>query len=226
MTDQSPSYHYATIARALREIDQAGPGLTLETLAARIGLSPAHFQRLFSQWVGVSPKRYLQYLALDHARDLLAQRFTTLATAHETGLSSPGRLHDLFVTWEAMTPGTYAKGGAGLTIRWGLAPSPFGETVVMATPRGIFELKYFFTTAIASAETDGDAHSAEAVRHRIRALIDAEAPAKVLSDDALVDILKAEGIDIARRTVAKYRESLGIPSSVQRRREARVQAAR
>ncbi|MEY3961083.1 MAG: methylated-DNA--[protein]-cysteine S-methyltransferase [Paracoccaceae bacterium] len=137
MTDQSPSYHYATIARALREMDQAGPGLTLETLAARIGLSPAHFQRLFSQWVGVSPKRYLQYLALDHARDLLAQRFTTLATAHETGLSSPGRLHDLFVTWEAMTPGTYAKGGAGLTIRWGLAPSPFGETVVMATPRGI-----------------------------------------------------------------------------------------
>lgn len=131
------SYHYATIARALREMDAAGPGLTLEALAARIGLSPAHFQRVFSQWVGVSPKRYQQYLALDHARDLLAQRFSLLHTAHETGLSGTGRLHDLFTTWEAMSPGDYAKGGAGLIIRWGLAPSPFGETVVMATERGI-----------------------------------------------------------------------------------------
>ena len=117
MTDQSPSYHYATIARALREIDAAGPGLSLEDLAARIGLSPAHFQRVFSQWVGVSPKRYQQYLALDHARDLLARRFSVLDTAHEAGLSGTGRLHDLFVTWEAMSPGEYAKGGAGLTIR-------------------------------------------------------------------------------------------------------------
>jgi len=95
----------------------------------------------------------------------------------------------------------------------------------MATPRGIFELKYFFTTAIASSESDGDAHSAEAVRHRIRELIAAEG-GDVLSDDTIVDRLKASGIDIARRTVAKYRESLGIPSSVQRRREARVQSAR
>lgn len=95
----------------------------------------------------------------------------------------------------------------------------------MATPRGIFELKYFFTTAIASADSEGDAHSAEAVRHRIRELIAAEGQ-DVLSDDTIVDRLKASGIDIARRTVAKYRESLGIPSSVQRRREARVQAAR
>ena len=92
---------------------------------------------MFSQWVGVSPKRYQQYLALDHARDLLARRFSVLDTAHDTGLSGAGRLHDLFVTWEAMSPGDYAKGGAGLTIRWGLAPSPFGEAVVMATDRGI-----------------------------------------------------------------------------------------
>ena len=95
----------------------------------------------------------------------------------------------------------------------------------MATPRGIFELKYFFTTAIASSESDGDAHSAEAVRHRIRELI-AEEGQNVLSDDTIVDRLKASGIEIARRTVAKYRESLGIPSSVQRRREVRVQGAR
>jgi RNA polymerase sigma-54 factor len=93
----------------------------------------------------------------------------------------------------------------------------------MATPRGIFELKYFFTAAIGSTG-DGPAHSAESVRHRIRALIDAEPPNKVLSDDRLVEILRADGIDIARRTVAKYRESMRIPSSVQRRRNKKISA--
>ena len=88
----------------------------------------------------------------------------------------------------------------------------------MQTPRGIYELKYFFTTAIGSA-AGGEAHSAESVRHRLRELIERETKANILSDDTLVDMLKAEGVDIARRTVAKYRESLGIPSSVQRRRE-------
>ena len=88
----------------------------------------------------------------------------------------------------------------------------------IATPRGIYEMKYFFTQALGSSN-GGDTHSAESVRHRIKALIDAEAPKKILSDDKIVAILKAEGIDIARRTVAKYREGLGIASSVQRRRE-------
>jgi RNA polymerase sigma-54 factor len=88
----------------------------------------------------------------------------------------------------------------------------------MATNRGIFELKYFFTSAIAAAH-GGEAHSAEAVRHRIRQLIDAESAGDVLSDDTIVDKLREAGIDIARRTVAKYREAMRIPSSVQRRRE-------
>jgi RNA polymerase sigma-54 factor len=88
----------------------------------------------------------------------------------------------------------------------------------MATPRGIFELKYFFTSAIAAAD-GGDAHSAEAVRHRIKQLIDAEGPSEALSDDTIVEKLREAGIDIARRTVAKYREAMRIPSSVQRRRE-------
>ena len=92
----------------------------------------------------------------------------------------------------------------------------------MATPRGIFELKYFFTTAIGSTERGGEAHSAESVRHRIRELIGAETPAAVLSDDSIVELLRQAGIELARRTVAKYRESLGIPSSVQRRRETRA----
>jgi RNA polymerase sigma-54 factor len=87
----------------------------------------------------------------------------------------------------------------------------------MSTPRGIFELKYFFTAAIAAAD-GGEAHSAEAVRHRIRQMIDSESPRDILSDDTIVDRLRASGIDIARRTVAKYREAMRIPSSVQRRR--------
>lgn len=91
----------------------------------------------------------------------------------------------------------------------------------MATPRGVFELRYFFTASIASSE-GGDAHSSESVRHRIRQMIDAEKPDDVLSDDAIVDALKKDGVDIARRTVAKYRESMNIASSVQRRREKKA----
>jgi len=130
-------YHYAVIERALREIDAAGPALTLDALADRMGMSAAHFQRVFSAWVGVSPKRYQQYLTLDHARSLLAERFTVLDTSLSTGLSGPSRLHDLFLTWEAMSPGDYARGGAGLTIAWGWFETPFGPAVVMGTHRGI-----------------------------------------------------------------------------------------
>ena len=134
MSDLSPEYHYNVIGRAIREI---GPGLTLEALASRIGMSAAHFQRLFSAWVGVSPKRYQQYLALDHAKSLLATRHTTLAAADGAGLSGSGRLHDLFLTWEAMTPGDFARAGDGLTIRYGWFDSPFGPALVTGTERGI-----------------------------------------------------------------------------------------
>jgi RNA polymerase sigma-54 factor len=92
---------------------------------------------------------------------------------------------------------------------------------VMATPRGMIALKAFFSVAV-GAQEGGDAHSAEAVRARIRALVDAEPPAKPMSDEHLVAALQAEGMDVARRTVAKYRESLNIPSSVTRRRRARA----
>lgn len=142
MTDQSPAYHYAVIARALKAIDAGGPGLTLDDLAAQIGMSSAHFQRVFSQWVGISPKRYQQYLTLDHARRLLADRFTVLETALETGLSGGGRLHDLFLRWEAMSPGDYARAGEGLVIRWGWFDSPFGPALVMGTDKGICGLGF------------------------------------------------------------------------------------
>ena len=94
----------------------------------------------------------------------------------------------------------------------------------MATPRGVFELKFFFTNSIASSSGEGDGHSSEAVRHRIKELVAKESPEFILSDDTLVDELRKDGIEIARRTIAKYRESLNIPSSVQRRREARAKA--
>ncbi|MDT8857151.1 methylated-DNA--[protein]-cysteine S-methyltransferase [Paracoccaceae bacterium Fryx2] len=142
MENAPPAYHYAVIARALALIDSGGPGLTLESLAAQMGMSPAHFQRVFSQWVGVSPKRYQQYLTLDHARRLLDERFTVLETSLATGLSGGGRLHDLFLRWEAMSPGEYARGGARLVIRWGLFPTPFGEALAMATDRGLCGLAF------------------------------------------------------------------------------------
>jgi AraC family transcriptional regulator of adaptative response/methylated-DNA-[protein]-cysteine methyltransferase len=147
MTAQDPTtpeghYHYQVIRRAIDAIDDGGPAMSLDTLAEAAHMSPAHFQRVFSAWVGVSPKRYQQYLALDHAKDLLARNFTTLETADTVGLSGSGRLHDLFLRWEAMSPGEFARGGAGLTIRWGWFDSPFDLALVMATDRGICGLAF------------------------------------------------------------------------------------
>jgi AraC family transcriptional regulator of adaptative response/methylated-DNA-[protein]-cysteine methyltransferase len=140
--EQSDRYHYHVIRRALDAIDQSPTPLTLDGLAAAMNMSPAHFQRVFSRWVGVSPKRYQQYLRLDHAKTMLAENFTTLATADAVGLSGSGRLHDLFLKWEAMSPGEYAKGGADLYIFWGWFESPFGPSIVMGTDKGICGLGF------------------------------------------------------------------------------------
>lgn len=135
---QAPSYHYEVMRRAIEMIDgDGGQEMSLEELAAKMHMSPAHFQRVFSKWVGVSPKRYQQYLTLGHAKALLDAKFTTLGTADAVGLSGSGRLHDLFVRWEAMSPGEFALKGAGLSIRYAYFDSPFGEALVMTTPRGI-----------------------------------------------------------------------------------------
>ncbi|AFO92560.1 methylated-DNA--[protein]-cysteine S-methyltransferase [Phaeobacter inhibens] len=131
------SYHYGVMRRAIELIDDGGEDLTLAELAAAMDMSPAHFQRLFSAWVGVSPKRYQQYLRLGHAKTLLQDHFTTLEAAHAVGLSGSGRLHDLFLRWEAMSPGEYARKGAGLRILWGWFDSPFGLVLVMGTEKGI-----------------------------------------------------------------------------------------
>jgi len=135
-------YHYNVMRRAIQAIDNADEMLSLERLASDLSMSPAHFQRVFSRWVGVSPKRYQQYLTLDHARSLLADRFTTLETAGELGLSGTSRLHDLFVKWQAMSPGEYARKGAGLTISYGWFDSPFGSVLAMGTGIGICGLAF------------------------------------------------------------------------------------
>ncbi|WGW04400.1 bifunctional helix-turn-helix domain-containing protein/methylated-DNA--[protein]-cysteine S-methyltransferase [Tropicibacter oceani] len=151
---EDQSYHYHVMRRAIEAVDQLGPQATLDDLAGEIGMSPAHFQRLFSKWAGVSPKRYQQYLTLSHAKTLLQQRFTTLETAHETGLSGGGRLHDLFLRWEAMSPGDYARAGDGLVIHWGWFDSPFGPALVMGTDKGICGIGFSAETTAEAAMED------------------------------------------------------------------------
>ncbi len=137
------TYHYRVMERAIALIDAPGGAQrSLADLAAAMGMSPAHFQRLFSQWVGVSPKRYQQYLTLGHAKRLLEERFTTMEAAHSVGLSGQARLHDLFLRWEAMTPGSYARCGEGLSIRYGWFASPFGPVLGMATDQGLCGLAF------------------------------------------------------------------------------------
>ncbi|MGR3660434.1 MAG: methylated-DNA--[protein]-cysteine S-methyltransferase [Paracoccaceae bacterium] len=156
-------YHYNVMRRAIDAIDasESSP-LSLESLAAQLNMSPAHFQRVFSRWVGVSPKRYQQYLTLDHAQSLLANRFSTLDTAMETGLSGTGRLHDLFVRWEAMSPGEYARKGAGLSITYGWFDSPFGQVLAMATDKGICGLAFADETGTQTTFADMRARWPEA----------------------------------------------------------------
>jgi AraC family transcriptional regulator, regulatory protein of adaptative response / methylated-DNA-[protein]-cysteine methyltransferase len=142
-TPESGAYHYRLIARAIARIDAAGGAAPdLGTLAAELGMSAAHFQRVFTRWAGVSPKRYAQYLALGQARRMLAAEAPLLETALASGLSGPSRLHDLFLRWEAMTPGAVARGGEGIAIRWGWFDSPFGEMLAMGTAQGLCALGF------------------------------------------------------------------------------------
>jgi len=137
MTD----YHRIAAAIAYVQANfQAQPDL--EEMARQAHWSPFHFQRKFQEWAGVSPKKFLQFLSLDYAKTLLRQEHSVEATAYETGLSSPGRLHDLFVTLEAMTPGEYRQGGAALTIAYSFGESPFGRYLVASTPKGICKLDF------------------------------------------------------------------------------------
>src|SRR5215208_3773072 len=119
---------------------------SLEEVAANIGLSEFHFQRLFTRWAGVSPKRFLQFLTKEGAKEVLNRSENLLDTTHQVGLSSLGRLHDLFVTTEAVTPGEFKSRGAGVTIRYGIHPTPFGKSLVATTERGICHLSFVQTS--------------------------------------------------------------------------------
>src|SRR5918993_5436446 len=118
----------------------------LGEVAASIGLSEYHFQRLFTRWAGVSPKRFLQFLTKEGAKDLLNRSENLLDTTHQVGLSSLGRLHDLFVSAEAVTPGEYKSHGAGVTIHYGIHPTPFGKCLIATTERGICHLSFVQTS--------------------------------------------------------------------------------
>ena len=114
----------------------------LREVAQSVHLSEFHFQRLFRRWAGISPKRFIQFLTLEHAKRLLGGSHSVLDATYDAGLSSPGRLHDLFVNIEAMTPGEFKAQGAGLRISYGFHPSPFGECLLSVTDRGICGLGF------------------------------------------------------------------------------------
>lgn len=124
---------------------------SLETIAARADLTPFHFQRLFTHWVGLSPKKFVQLLSLERAKHSLDASRSLLDAAWDAGLSGPGRLHDLFVSLDAVTPGEYRRRGEGLEIRYGYVPSPFGDCLLLETERGINGLA--FTSGELRADT-------------------------------------------------------------------------
>jgi len=115
---------------------------SLETMARSVNLSPFHFQRLFQKWAGVSPKQFVQYLTAQHAKQRLLESRSVLEAAYDAGLSGPGRLHDLMVSVEAMTPGEVKARGKGMTIEWGVHATPFGKAFVAVTSRGICGLSF------------------------------------------------------------------------------------
>ena len=134
---------YQRVAAAIRFLEEHAtdqPGLA--EVARAVHLSPHHFQRLFQRWAGVSPKRFLQFLTVEHAKRLLRDSGSVLDTTCRVGLSSPGRLHDLFVAVESVTPGSFKKSGAELRIGYGFHPSPFGEVLLAATDHGICHLSF------------------------------------------------------------------------------------
>ncbi|XDD50177.1 bifunctional helix-turn-helix domain-containing protein/methylated-DNA--[protein]-cysteine S-methyltransferase [Leptospira sp. WS92.C1] len=137
--------HYKKIASAIQFIQKHSTSQPeLEEIAKSVNLSPFHFQRLFTEWAGVSPKQFLQYLTLQNAKSILSKPESTLFdAAFETGLSGTGRLHDLFVKIEGMTPGEYKNGGENLTIRYSFQKSDFGDYLVASTEKGICNL-YFY----------------------------------------------------------------------------------
>ena len=220
-------YHYALIARAIEYIDaNATAQPSLSEVASAVGLSEAHFQRTFQNWTGVSPKKYLQYLTLNQARTMLATRHTVLDTALTTGLSGPSRLHDLFIKWEAMTPGEYALRGAGLRIFYGWFNSPFGDMLALATERGICALAFAAESGRAAAEEDlfsrwpkaDFVHNSSIMRPWVEAALNAKGEAKLLLSGSPLQIKVWEALlSIPSGYVTTYSDiaqNIGNPKAV------------
>ncbi len=137
------SRDYELVRRAIRFLSEHWTDHPdLDELSRVMGLSPAHCQKLFKRWCGLSPKEFVQAITVDHARSLLGGAASVLDAAHEVGLSGGSRLHDLFVDHEAMTPGDYKRRGEGLAMIYGFHPSPFGEVLILATARGVAGLAF------------------------------------------------------------------------------------
>lgn len=148
---------YQRIERAIAFlVEHADRQPSLDEIAAHVHLSPFHFQRLFGQWAGTTPKRFLQALTLERSKALLAEATPLLAAAQEIGLSGSSRLHDHFVQLEAVTPGEFKRRGEGLVIRHGVHPTPFGDLLVAVTPRGVCRAA-FLATLPARAASGADA---------------------------------------------------------------------
>jgi AraC family transcriptional regulator, regulatory protein of adaptative response / methylated-DNA-[protein]-cysteine methyltransferase len=134
---------YRRVERALEYIDANSQGQpTLDDIAKEVGVSPYHFQRTFTRWCGISPKRFLQAVTVERAREVLIESKPTFDAAVSSGLSGTGRLYDLFMTLEGAPPGAYRTGGIGLTIRYGVVPSPFGHCFLAMTENGICRLEF------------------------------------------------------------------------------------
>jgi len=143
ISPQQAADDYARIEQAIRYLEaRFRQQPELGQVAASVGLSEYHFQRLFTRWVGISPKRFLQYLTKEYPKQLLRQPVDLLEASYASGLSGPGRLHDLFVVTEAVTPGEYKHQGESLEIRYGFHPTPFGECLLAITARGICHLGF------------------------------------------------------------------------------------
>jgi AraC family transcriptional regulator of adaptative response/methylated-DNA-[protein]-cysteine methyltransferase len=139
----TPSRDYDLVRRAIAYLTESwSEQPDLDRLAAHLGLGPEHSQKLFKRWCGLSPKEFVQAITIARAREMLTDSASVLECTHEVGLSGGGRLHDLFVDHEAMTPGDYKRRGAGLDIAYGFHPSPFGEALLLVTERGIAGLAF------------------------------------------------------------------------------------
>ena len=218
---------YQRIEQAIRYLtEHVESQPALEELSTELGVSPFHLQRLFRRYAGVTPKQFLQHLTLERAKDALDASSSVLDASLEAGLSSPARLHDHFVTLEAITPGEYKAGGAGLQIRYGAAPTPFGNIFVAQTPRGICSLSFVddddnaletLRNQWSNAEMTADSDGAEAIAARIFSPARDQTPIRVAAEGTNFQVRVWRALlEIPFGTVRTYQQiaqAIGMPRS-------------